>query len=173
MPNRTIYVAEADLPLLEKAQTLAGGNLSAAIVQALKHFVKLRDVQKENFEEITVVTGKITKVQKRFYGRLLVEGRFTTTDKTCSVLYKIYLTPKQNFAVYTQSAPYYPCHSDHLSSSQQPSDAMPHWSNLDQEGKLDVFASLEALAPQLPRELYEAVASLLHSTDNHIETLDI
>ena len=35
MPNRTIYVAGVDLPIFEKAQKLAGDNLSAAIPEEL------------------------------------------------------------------------------------------------------------------------------------------
>src|SRR5690348_14808983 len=38
MPNKTIYVADSDLPLYEQAQAMAGGNLSAAIAQALRRF---------------------------------------------------------------------------------------------------------------------------------------
>ncbi len=40
MPNRTIYVADSDLPVFEKAQQLAGDNLSATIAQALRRFVE-------------------------------------------------------------------------------------------------------------------------------------
>ena len=32
MPNKTIYIADDDLPLLQRAQDLTGGNLSGAIV---------------------------------------------------------------------------------------------------------------------------------------------
>jgi len=35
MPNKTIYVSDNDLPLFERAPSLAGGNLSAAITQAV------------------------------------------------------------------------------------------------------------------------------------------
>ena len=47
MPNRTIYVADVDLPIFEKAQKLAGDNLSAAIAQALHYFVEKGRGQKE------------------------------------------------------------------------------------------------------------------------------
>ena len=40
MPNKTIYVADGDGPLFERAQALAGGNLSAAIAQALRQLVE-------------------------------------------------------------------------------------------------------------------------------------
>ncbi len=39
MPNKTIYVADGDGPLFERAQALAGGNLSAAIAQAIRQLV--------------------------------------------------------------------------------------------------------------------------------------
>ena len=45
MPNRTIYVADADLPIFEKAQKLAGDNLSAAIAQALHYFVEKEEAK--------------------------------------------------------------------------------------------------------------------------------
>ena len=34
MPNKTIYVADGDLPLFDRAQELTGGNLSATITRA-------------------------------------------------------------------------------------------------------------------------------------------
>ena len=43
MPKRTIYVADADVPIFDKAQQLAGGNLSGAITEALRNFIKSRE----------------------------------------------------------------------------------------------------------------------------------
>ena len=34
VPNKTIYVSDGDLPLYQRAQELAGGNLSSAISRA-------------------------------------------------------------------------------------------------------------------------------------------
>jgi len=45
MPNRTIYVADADVPIFEKAQKLAGDNLSAAIAHALRSFVEREEAR--------------------------------------------------------------------------------------------------------------------------------
>ena len=75
MPNRTIYVADADLPIFEKAQELAGDNLSATIAQALHRFVEAEEARGRGFEEVTVKVGKITHSYKRFRGRLLAKGR--------------------------------------------------------------------------------------------------
>src|SRR5947209_13077271 len=75
MPNRTIYVADADLPTFEKAQELAGENLSATIAQALRRFVEAEEAKASGFEEVTVKVGKIAHSYKRFRGRLLAKGR--------------------------------------------------------------------------------------------------
>ena len=45
MPNKTIYVSDADVPTFERAQELAGGNLSATIVQALRRFVEMEEAK--------------------------------------------------------------------------------------------------------------------------------
>ena len=41
MPNKTIYVSDGDLPIYQRAQELAGGNLSSAITTALRRYVDL------------------------------------------------------------------------------------------------------------------------------------
>src|SRR6187200_2304177 len=43
VPNRTIYVSDDDQPLYQRAQELAGGNLSGAISTALKRYVESED----------------------------------------------------------------------------------------------------------------------------------
>src|SRR5688572_7587509 len=72
VPNKTIYVAEDDLPLFERAQELAGANLSSAIVRALRKFIELEEARQHGLDEITVLVGTpgIHK-QKRFMGTRL------------------------------------------------------------------------------------------------------
>ena len=43
VPNKTIYVSDGDLPLYQRAQELAGGNLSAAISAALRRYVDVEE----------------------------------------------------------------------------------------------------------------------------------
>ena len=43
VPNKTIYVSDGDLPLYQRAQELAGGNLSAAIAAALRRYVDVEE----------------------------------------------------------------------------------------------------------------------------------
>ncbi len=47
MPNKTIYVRDADVDLFDKAEALGGGNLSATIAEALRGFVAAEEA-KEN-----------------------------------------------------------------------------------------------------------------------------
>ena len=57
VPNRTIYVSEDDQSLYQRAQELAGGNLSSAISAALKRYVELEDARAAGFDDITVKVG--------------------------------------------------------------------------------------------------------------------
>ena len=57
MPNKTIYVADDDLPLFQRAQELSGSNLSATITRALRRLVELEEGKLEGYEEITVRVG--------------------------------------------------------------------------------------------------------------------
>src|SRR5579883_3099337 len=116
MPNKTIYVADGDTPIYERAQELAGGNLAAAIAQALRQFVEEADrgdsfsiaepdteaAGKGEFEAILVRVGKGgAYVQQRFYGRLLGKQRVVNS----STSYRVYQTEKGRFAVYIREGP--------------------------------------------------------------------
>src|SRR5512140_1607221 len=71
MPNKTIYVADQDLPILERAQSLSGENQSATIMQALRHFVENLESRAQGFHTVEVETGSVTFTRKRFTGRLI------------------------------------------------------------------------------------------------------
>ncbi len=73
MPNKTIYVSDGDLPLFQRAQELAGDNLSAAISAALRRFVDVEEGEQEGFDEITVRVGPRPGRKVRFIGVLLGE----------------------------------------------------------------------------------------------------
>ncbi|HKO34207.1 MAG TPA: EXLDI protein, partial [Candidatus Limnocylindria bacterium] len=73
MPNRTIYVSEDDQSLYQRAQVLAGGNLSSAISTALKRYVELEDARAAGFDDITVKVGVGAGRKVRFSGVLIGE----------------------------------------------------------------------------------------------------
>jgi len=105
MPNKTIYVAENDLPIFEKAQELAGGNLSATIAQALRRFIEEQEGGSSQMGEIIVKVGRDVYTQKRFQGRRLAGTRLRTGDERRAELIEIYQTAKGRIALYTGNVP--------------------------------------------------------------------
>ncbi|WP_376796720.1 EXLDI protein [Thermogemmatispora sp.] len=173
MPNRTIYVADADLPIFEKAQQLAGGNLSATIAAALRRFVEREEARRAGFEEITVRVGKVARVYKRFWGRLLARGLTRQPERGREISYRVYQTRKGKFAVYIREGPDW---SDWRAWSRQSwlSRQWACWPQ-DYDYRLEIYDSLEDLCGHVPPELYEAVCQVVkadHEEDG-IEFLDI
>jgi EXLDI family protein len=181
MPNRTIYVADADLPIFEKAQQLAGDNLSATIVQALRRFVEAEEARASGFQEITVAVGKGRPyVQKRFRGRLLTKRRLALGSKARMLVLEIYQTAGGRFAVYSRNLPNwdwsgYSRHKRQKHGGGGDWDwSVSGWGEAfePEERRLDVFENLDALKEAVPEEMYESVVRYLRQGDD-IEELDI
>jgi EXLDI family protein len=190
MPNRTIYVADVDLPIFEKAQQLAGDNLSSTIVQALRRFVESEEARASGYQEITIAVGKGRPyVQKRFRGRLLTKRRLALGNKARMLVMEIYQTAGGRFAVYSRNLPNWDWsgHSRHEHQKHQRSHN-GGWGDWDwdwdwsvsgwgaafepEERRLDVFENLDTLKEAIPAEMYESVARYLQQGDD-IEFLDI
>jgi EXLDI family protein len=172
MPNRTIYVADADLPIFEKAQELTEENLSATITQALRHFVEAEEARASGFEEVTVKVGKIAHSYKRFRGRLLAKEHVRDQSQTRRTVYEIYQTARGKLAVYIRNAPNWETSKTwsyrnllHYDWSQ--------WPGTEYEFCLEVYESFEELRGNVPQELYEAVAQALKGDPDGVEFLDI
>ena len=106
MPNRTIYIADAEVPLFEKAQKLAGDNLSAAIAHALRHFVEREEARQGGYEDITIKVGKgHPYLQQQFSGRLLAKRHLKMSNEARMLTMIVYQTAKGRFAVYTKNQP--------------------------------------------------------------------
>lgn len=71
MPNKTIYVSDDDIGLLNRAQEVSGGNLSGAIMEALRVYVRAADYHDAGFDEVVLREGANGVRRKRFFGRLL------------------------------------------------------------------------------------------------------
>lgn len=149
MPNRTIYVSEADLPTFEEAQRLAGDNLSATIAQALRRFVEARRAQDEGFKPIVVEVGKVAYIPKRFTGRPLATGQ-VGEKMGQETRYEVFQTARGRFALHRR--------------------IRQSWVERT-EYTLEDFDTLEELRPRIPEELYRAVA--LSLSEDPVETLDI
>lgn len=182
MPNRTIYVADNDLPIFEKAQKLAGDNLSAAIAQALRYFVEKEEAGRSGFEEITIKVGKGRPyLTKKFRGRVLAKRRTQVQSGARMLTFVVYQTAKGRFALYTKNTANW---TNWSSKSSEKSTGDWNWdwdfdsSNYDwssyfedDERRLDVFDTLDELKEAIPEELYTSIAQYLSGED--VEILDI
>jgi EXLDI family protein len=196
LPNKTIYVTDADLPLFDRAQELAGGNLSAAIATALRRYVENEEAHEDG--EIVIKVGEHgAYTKKRFQGRLV--GRYVTpsADHTRMLYYRVYQTPKGNFAVHVKETPnWYRGNWSHGwegalndAFSEPPDRGMGERGRGRERGRLpweaymgdwwhpasrlDVYASLDELRGKIPDMLFQAVAGTVQHGDQGIEDLDI
>jgi EXLDI family protein len=163
MPNKTIYVSDTDLPVFERAQELAGDNLSSTIAKALRVYIDAREGKRHDFEEVTLQVGKITRTSKQFIGRLLAKGKLSERTNPEVLQYKVYETRKGNFVLHVKRGPnwnYRPAKGDREPLTED-----------DSQETMEIFGSLEELKPHLPEELYEAVEQAMG--DEPFEILDI
>lgn len=164
MPNKTIYVSEDDLPIFARAQELAGGNLSATISGALREFVARH--QPDGTGPLEVKVGRTAYTMQRFQGRLLAEGVQMPSSGHAAVRYSVYQTARGQLAVHRAEPP--PLRA--YSGDHDPA-AVGRWLTDHAARSLDVYPSLDELAPAIPADLLEAVKLAL-SGQSHVQ-LDI
>ena len=153
VPNRTIYVSEDDQSLYQRAQELAGGNLSSAISTALKRYVELEDARAAGFDDITVTVGVGAGRKVRFSG---VRG------------------PKR-FALHIDRTQVFQMRD----AEGNPLTGWRAWTGIGMasgggkpaEATLDVFDTLEELRDRVPAELYEMASASVRLPA--VEDLDI
>jgi EXLDI family protein len=180
VPNKTIYIAEDDLPLLQRAQELTGGTLSAAIVTALRRLVTVEEAKRAGFEEITVKVGTGRAAVKRFLGTAL--GEWTSSTGSGTETYSLFRTGKGRFAVHhSQSELYAPVGQNAERSKRWSTgwrgwlgDWSPDqaWMRTPAQATFSVVDTVEELEPLLPAELY-AVALQTIRDEPDVEDLDI
>jgi EXLDI family protein len=175
VPNKTIYVSDGDLPLYQRAQELAGGNLSAAIAGALRRYVDVEEGRREGFDEIIVRVGSVSgrKGRKvRFSGVLLGQLARTTSER--EELYRVFRTRTGKFVVHVERSPEY--------STRDAQGRPAGWRGYlgigdltytfrSGEATLEVVDSLDALRDKIPGELFDMVAAATVQPD--VEDLDI
>ncbi len=177
MPNKTIYVSDGDLPLYQRAQELAGGNLSSAIATALRRYLDIEEGRGEGFEEIKLRVGPGKGRKVRFVGVLL--GMFTTQTPNRAEIYQVFRSRTGKFVLHVQRSPEY---TDSGSSGNWVrdlfdlrmylgTDANRTYSFTPGEATLDVFDSIEALRERVPPQLYEMVVNAASQPEE--EDLDI
>ena len=103
MPNKTIYVSDGDLPIYQRAQELAGDNLSAAIAAALRRYVDVEEGRREGFDEIIVRVGAGKGRKVRFTGVLLGEWLNSTFSRVDT--FRVYRGRTGKFVVHIERSP--------------------------------------------------------------------
>ncbi|MFF0488971.1 EXLDI protein [Nocardia sp. NPDC004068] len=173
MPNKTVYVSDDDLPLFQRAQELVGGNLSGAIVTALRRFIELEEGRQEGYDEVVVRVGRNGARQVRFSGALLGESR-DVNDQDWRYL-RVWRTRKGRFALHAQISKWseYPTQT-HKNWIKELTDwrrmlgvVDPDWGDFT----LDTFDSITDLKGRIPDSLYARVRDLAEHPQ--IEDLDI
>jgi hypothetical protein len=115
VPNKTIYVREADTELWERAEELAGGSVSGLIADALRRYVE-EEEQKEQMDMETIeveLAGRRgfgweeTSYDAQFVGQWLLnpdpdETRTGEPGYDAGAYYGVALTQRGKIAVYVR-----------------------------------------------------------------------
>jgi EXLDI family protein len=177
VPNKTIYVSEEDLALYERAQELAGGNLSAAVAKALRRFVEEEGQAQQGYRPVTVRpgAGRARRAQ-RFTALLLGEWRHKTSERRVE-RFRVYRTAKGHFVLHLTKMPDWAAWSspdawlgDWASRFDPRTAGTGCWWGPTQES-LTVADSLEELRETLPAEFFETLAE--EAAGPAVEVLDI
>jgi EXLDI family protein len=172
VPNKTIYVSDGDLPLYQRAQELAGDNLSAAISAALRRYVDVEEGRREGFDEIIVRVGPGRGRKVRFTAILLGEWLQTTHSRVETT--RVYRSRTGKFVVHVERSPDYTMVDD----EGKPAGWRGYlgignfsYGTAPKESTLEVVESLDELRERIPPQLYDMVAtSAQHPA---VEDLDI
>lgn len=172
MPNKTIYVSDADLPVFQRAQELTGGNLSAAISKALHRLVEVEEGRLAGYEEVSVRVGVGAGKLQRFQGVLLVEWTRATAES--SEHYRVYRTRSRRFAVHVarpKGHVWTAGKEGELTGWRKHFSADQQWGETPETATLSVFDTLDELRAAVPAELSALVAA--YATEPEVEDLDI
>lgn len=172
MPNKTIYVSDSDLPLYERAQAVAGGNLSAAIVAAIRRYVELEEGRKQGFDEIVVRVGPGKGRKVRFIGVLL--GEWLNSSNSRVETFRVWRGRTGKFVVHVERSPGYTM----VDGDGKPAGWRGYlgignisYGSTPGESTLEVVESLDALRERIPSQLFDMVAGSAHQPA--VEDLDI
>lgn len=172
MPNKTIYVSDDDLTLFTRAQELVGGNLSGAIVTALRRYIELEEGRLEGFEEIVLPVGHNGVRQVRFSGALLGEHREWNESRQEHI--RVYRSRKGKFVLHEHFADW----NDYQPDGGNWLKEVTNWRKLLGVGdptwgdfNLTIVDSIGELKDKTPGVLYERVAAIADRPP--VEDLDI
>lgn len=173
VPNKTIYVSDGDLSLYQRAQELAGGNLSSAIAKALRRFVDVEESLIEGYEEITVRVGIGSGRKVRFTGVLV--GEWMDTRNKSAEHVRVFRGRTGRFVIHAERNEQWWV----VEPDGKPVVGWRSWLGVGdlrygsspRESTLEVVATLDELRDKIPPELFEMVAR--SSRQPAVELLEI
>jgi len=173
VPNKTIYVSDGDLAIYQRAQELAGDNLSAAIAAALRRYVDVEEGRREGFDEIIVRVGPGKGRKVRFTGVLL--GEWVNTTPSRVETFQVYRGRTGKYVVHIERSPDYTM----VDAEGKPAgwrgylglDWNLSYGTTPGESTVEVVESLDELRERIPPQLYDMVAS--SARQPAVEDLDI
>jgi EXLDI family protein len=159
VPNKTIYVSDGDLPLYQRAQDIAGGNLSSAIARALRRFVELEESLHEGFDEVTVRVGIGTGRKVRFTALLV--GEWVDTRERRAEHFRVFRSRKGKYVVHVdRSAEWWAVDAEGKPAGWRGSLGLGdyRYGSSPRESTLEVVDTLDELRERVPPELFDMVA---------------
>ena len=172
VPNKTIYVSEGDLPLYQRAQELAGDNLSAAITAALRGYVDIEEGRREGYDEVIVRVGPGKGRKVRFTGILL--GEWINATSSRAETFRVYRGRRGKFVVHIERSPDFAM----LNAEGKPAGWRGHlgigevsYGNIPGESTLEVVESLDELRVRIPQQMFDRIAGSARGPV--VEDLDI
>jgi len=172
VPNKTIYVSDGDLALFQRAQELAGGNLSAAISKALKRYVDLQEGLREGFEDVVVRVGVGSGRKVRFTGVLMGEWADSSTKRMDH--WRVWRGRAGKYVVHVErSAEYWMVDGEGKPAGWRGYLGVGdvRYGGAPKEATLEVVETLDALREKVPAELFDMVARSARQPT--VEDLDI
>ena len=172
MPNKTIYVSDGDLPVYQRAQELAGDNLSAAIAAALRRYVDVEEGRREGFDEITVRVGPGRGRKVRFTGVFL--GEWVNSTQSRVETFRVYRGRTGKFVVHVERSEGYTM----VDAEGKPAGWRGYlgigdvsYGTTPAESTLEIVGSLDELRERIPPQLYDMLATT--ALQPAVEDLDI
>ena len=160
MPNKTIYVSDGDLKLFQRAQELAGGNLSAAISKALRRFV---DVEEGSARASTTSSsGSASGPGARSASRPSWSGEWTDTiNDRIEQLPRLAWPDRQVRPPHRAQPGYWQLDAEGkpVGGWRADSGSATRYGGTPKEQVLEVVDTLEDLLLKVPSELYDIVGA--------------
>jgi EXLDI family protein len=159
VPNKTIYVSEGDVPLYQRAQELAGGNLSAAIAKALRRWVEAAESISEGYKDVVVRVGLEKGRKVRFTAALV--GEYVDPSSKRADHYRVYRGRTGKYVVHVErQAEFWSVDGEGKPAGWRGWVGVGdvRYGATPQESTLEVVGSLDELRDKLPQPLFDMVA---------------